>query len=108
MDTSAVDETKPIENKPPVIDAPKEPSPVEIPPIPPSTTAPGRDADIRIHLPGTGPTGMPPVPAPSTAYELDRQTVERLTKGRSQIVAELSKVIVGQQEVIDQILIALL
>jgi MoxR-like ATPase len=108
MDTSAVDETKPIENKPPVIDAPKEPSPVEIPPIPPSTTAPGRDADLRIHLPGTGPTGMPPVPAPSTAYELDRQTVERLTKGRSQIVAELSKVIVGQQEVIDQILIALL
>jgi len=60
MDTSAVDETKPIENKPPVINPPLEPSPVELPPVPPSATAPGRDADIRIHLPGAGPTGMPP------------------------------------------------
>jgi MoxR-like ATPase len=109
MDTSAVDETKPAdENKPPVINAPPEPSPVELPAIPPSATTPGGDADIRIHLPGAGPTGMPSVPALPTSYELDRQTVERLTKGRSQIVAELSKVIVGQHDVIDQILISLL
>src|SRR6266853_319774 len=85
MDTSAVDETKPAdENKPPVINAPLEPSPLELPPLP-------------------GPTPTPPTP-----FEIDRQTVERLTKGRSQIVAELSKVIVGQHDVIDQILIALL
>jgi len=51
------------------------------------------------------PTATPTRPTP---FELDRQTVERLTEGRSQIVAELSKVIVGQQEVIEQILIALL
>src|SRR6266850_3527467 len=85
MDTSAVDETKPAdENRPPVINAPLEPSPVELPPLP------------------------PPTPTPPTPFEIDRQTVERLTKGRSQIVAELSKVIVGQHDVIDQILIALL
>src|SRR5689334_12804259 len=85
MDTSAVNETKPAdENKPPVINAPLEPSAVELPPLP------------------------TPRPAPPSAFELDRQTVERLTKGRSQIVAELGKVIVGQHDVIEQILIALL
>src|SRR4051812_47334314 len=85
MDTSAVDETKPAsENKPPVIDAPVEPPPMQLPPLP------------------------APTPAPPTSFELDRQTVERLTQGRKQIVAELSKVIVGQQDVIDQILTALL
>jgi MoxR-like ATPase len=39
---------------------------------------------------------------------MDRETVERLTASRAQITAELSKVIVGQHEVIEQILIALL
>src|ERR1051326_8112289 len=86
MDTTAVDETKPAdENKPPVINAPAQPPPLQLPPLP-----------------------SPPPPPPPSAFELDRQTVERLTKGRSQIVAELSKVIVGQQDVIDQILISLL
>src|SRR5438477_10289040 len=42
------------------------------------------------------------------AHRADRATVERLTVGRDRIVAELAKVIVGQQEVIEQILIALL
>src|SRR6266436_3280790 len=85
MDTSAVSDTKSAdENKPPVINAPLEPSQVELPFLP------------------------PPTPTPPTPFEIDRQTVERLTKGRSQIVAELSKVIVGQHDVIDQILIALL
>jgi MoxR-like ATPase len=36
-----------------------------------------------------------------------QETVERLTSGRGRIEAELAKVIVGQQEVIEQILIAL-
>jgi MoxR-like ATPase len=85
MDTSAVDETKPVdENKPPVINEPLKSSPVELPPLPVAT------------------------PTPPTPFELDRQTVERLTKGRNQILAELGKVIVGQQDVIDQILISLL
>src|SRR6187399_3094100 len=37
----------------------------------------------------------------------DREIVERLTAGRARIESELSKVIVGQREVIEQILIAL-
>src|SRR6187399_417770 len=37
----------------------------------------------------------------------DREIVERLTAGRSRIETELSKVIVGQKEVIEQILLAL-
>src|SRR3989440_2454414 len=42
------------------------------------------------------------------AHHAEREAVERLTTGRAQIVAELAKVIVGQQEVIEEILIALL
>ena len=41
-------------------------------------------------------------------HQAEREAVERLTTGRAQIVAELAKVIVGQQEVIEEILIALL
>ena len=44
----------------------------------------------------------------SPNYQAERAAVERLTAGHAQIVAELAKVIVGQLEVIDQILIALL
>src|SRR4051812_17615132 len=44
----------------------------------------------------------PPLPAAT-----DAETVERLSTGRTRIEAELGKVIVGQQEVIEQILIAL-
>src|SRR5437588_6340237 len=40
--------------------------------------------------------------------EADRQTVERLGVAHKQILAELAKVIVGQEQVIEQILIALL
>src|SRR3989442_1217516 len=43
----------------------------------------------------------------ASAFEADRETLERLTVGRTKIEAELSKVIVGQKEVIEQILIAL-
>src|SRR6266581_4816220 len=41
------------------------------------------------------------------SFHAVRETVERLTAGRARIEAELGKVIVGQKEVIDQILIAL-
>src|SRR5882672_7682593 len=51
-------------------------------------------------------------PAPeeqiSPSHVTEREIVERLTVGRDHIVAELAKVIVGQGEVIEQILITLL
>src|SRR5437016_6414319 len=43
----------------------------------------------------------------ASAFEADRETLERLTGGRTKIEAELAKVIVGQKQVIEQILIAL-
>src|SRR5215468_4486752 len=54
----------------------------------------------------TEPATAPSVQSPAT-FEADRETVERLTSGRSRIETELSKVIVGQKDVIEQILIAL-
>src|SRR5437764_10296091 len=44
----------------------------------------------------------------SPSHRAEREIVERLTAGRGQIVAELAKVIVGQRDVIEQIMIALL
>ena len=41
------------------------------------------------------------------AYESEQQAVERLREGHERIGAELSKVIVGQKEVIDELLLAL-
>ena len=49
----------------------------------------------------------PPVLAPN-AYEAERDAVERLISSRDKIAAELGKVIIGQREVIDQIMLALL
>jgi MoxR-like ATPase len=43
----------------------------------------------------------------SPVTQAEREIVERLTSGRSKIEAELSKVIVGQKDVIEQLLIAL-
>src|SRR5499427_2684010 len=43
----------------------------------------------------------------SATKQAEREILERLTRGRAQIEGELSKVIVGQKEVIEQILIAL-
>src|SRR5437868_6033166 len=51
----------------------------------------------------TESTATPP-PLPTAA---DAEIVERLSTGKFRIQAELAKVIVGQQEVIEQILIAL-
>jgi MoxR-like ATPase len=48
-----------------------------------------------------------PVETTSPAYQAEREAVERLLAGRSRIRAELAKVIVGQTEVIEQLLIAL-
>ncbi len=41
------------------------------------------------------------------AYEVEQQAVEQIRNGRGLIEQELSKVIIGQQEVIDQLLISL-
>ena len=43
----------------------------------------------------------------ASQFQQERETVERLSAGRAQIEAELSKVIVGQKVVIDLFLIAL-
>ncbi len=45
--------------------------------------------------------------APPSPQQAERATVERLTEGRARIEQELGRVIVGQKEVIEQILIAL-
>jgi len=46
-------------------------------------------------------------PPTTSTIQLERETVQRLTSGRAQVESELAKVIVGQQNVIEQILIAL-
>ena len=51
-----------------------------------------------------------PAPAPEpppTPHQVEREAVERLVAGRAKIESELGKVIVGQREVIEQIMIAL-
>jgi MoxR-like ATPase len=53
------------------------------------------------------PEAAPAATAPDSV-RLDSETAERLIAGKARIVAELGKVIVGQQEIIEQILIALL
>jgi len=45
---------------------------------------------------------------PADTFTTERETVQRLLDGRDRIEAELAKVIVGQREVIEQILLALL
>ncbi len=49
-----------------------------------------------------------PTPAPATAFNNEREVAERLIAGRVRIESELAKVIVGQRDVIEQIMIALL
>lgn len=53
------------------------------------------------------PTDLPSPPAESPAAA-ERRAFEKLMSGRAAIEAELSKVIVGQREVVEQILIALI
>ncbi len=52
----------------------------------------------------SSPSSPPPL---TDSFQRDRETFERLTQSRPRIEQELAKVIVGQREVIDQILIAL-
>src|SRR5438270_4447023 len=52
-------------------------------------------------------TALPPEDNITTPPAADRDLVQRLAAGRAQIENELAKVIVGQKEVIEQILIAL-
>ena len=52
-------------------------------------------------------SSIPPVIVP-TAFQAERDAVEQLLAGRARIDAELSKVIIGQKAVIEQILLALL
>jgi len=40
-------------------------------------------------------------------YPTDAQAVEKLIEGRARVETELAKVIVGQKEVVEQILLAL-
>jgi MoxR-like ATPase len=58
-------------------------------------------------LPAEAPALPPPVVAAAPAAPTDHEIFTRLTTGRAKIEAELAKTIVGQREVIDQILIAL-
>jgi MoxR-like ATPase len=46
--------------------------------------------------------------APPSSYELERQTVELLNTAHDRILKEVSKVIIGQKDVVEQMLIALL
>jgi MoxR-like ATPase len=55
----------------------------------------------------SNPAETPITPSPAAPASTDREAVQRLIAGRVQIQAELAKVIVGQKEVIEQILIAL-
>ncbi len=63
---------------------------------------------MSIPNPSVLPTPTATPPAPAGAFEHERETAERLLAGRARIEAELGKVIVGQRDVIEQILIALL
>ncbi len=58
--------------------------------------------------PNATPAAVEPVVPPPLPEPTDRDTVEQLVTGHARIEAELAKVIVGQREVIEQILLALL
>jgi MoxR-like ATPase len=45
--------------------------------------------------------------APSPTYQAEQKTVEQLNASRTRITAELGKVVIGQHEVIEQLLLAL-
>src|SRR5471030_641805 len=54
------------------------------------------------------PTESQTTPPPVLPANADRAAVERLIAGRAQIETELAKVIIGQKDVIEQLLIGLL
>jgi MoxR-like ATPase len=68
----------------------------------------------RLSMAAAQPGGIPhnerravASPTDSNSRSLEQQTVEQLQQGRARIMAELGKVIIGQQEVVEQILLAL-
>ncbi len=54
------------------------------------------------------PTETAPTSNASAAFAAERETAEKLFEGRARIEAELGKVIIGQRDVIEQIMIALI
>ena len=60
-------------------------------------------SDGRAGAPAGETSGVMETMSEATAAEL----AERVTRGREQILAEIRKVIVGQDECLDQVLIAL-
>jgi MoxR-like ATPase len=74
-----------------------------IPPELPPATAP-----VPPEIPPPVPVAAAAPAAPVDSFAADRDTAEKLLAGRARIAAELSKVIVGQRDVIEQILLALL
>ena len=106
---------------PPLDPLPESPLPPTPPPDPApspdpaaaSASAPAPSAPPPLLSPGRAsppaPTvsAIPPAPKPENPADVERRTVERLLAGRTQIETELGKAIVGQREVIEQILVAL-
>ena len=58
-------------------------------------------------LPPTDPLDVLPA-APPDDFDLEQQTVERLRDCRGKIASELSKVIIGQADIVEQLLITLI
>ncbi|MBL9202776.1 MAG: MoxR family ATPase [Opitutaceae bacterium] len=54
------------------------------------------------------PSAPPVIAPPVSTFATERETAERLIAGRARIEAELGKVIIGQKDVIEQIMLALL
>ncbi len=84
-----------------------EPGPEPQPPAPALQAEAPPPATAPAPAPVPVPVQAPPDTAPPDPIELERQVVERINTGRTRIEAELGKAIVGQREVIEQILIAL-
>jgi MoxR-like ATPase len=81
------------------------------PSLPPQLepTAPSSSPPTPTPTPTPTPNPPPPSAAPPAVDPLlaEREVIEKLGRGRERILAELGKAIVGQQEVIEQILLAL-
>ncbi len=83
------------------------PAPAHAPANPSAPVATPAAATPRPGSPANTPTPATPSSRPESPADIERRTVERLLQGRARIEAELAKAVVGQREVIEQILIAL-
>ncbi|MDG2168205.1 MAG: MoxR family ATPase [Opitutales bacterium] len=77
---------------------------------PETEEAPAEETKVANEATETAPepTPEPPPPAKPNPHKEDEAAFERLQEGRERVKAELGKVIIGQEEVIDQILLTLL